>query len=137
MLVFLILAIGILPALLYLYVQWQYTFWKRNNMPFVKPTFPHGTVFSKKKHLAYHLADFYLTKKNDYPMLGLYFFHDPSAVIVDLELIRCILIKDFQYFQSRGIFYNEDVDPLSAHLANLGIFICLTLILQHSFYLRF
>lgn len=49
-------------------------------------------------------------------MLGLYFYLQPVLLVTDLDLIRNILIKDFQHFQNRGLFYNQQTDPLSANL---------------------
>ncbi|NP_001353157.1 cytochrome P450 6a8-like isoform X1 [Drosophila kikkawai] len=53
------------------------------------------------------------------PFVGFYFFQKPVAFIMDLELVKHILIKDFSNFSDRGLFYNEKDDPMSAHLFNL------------------
>lgn len=47
---------------------------------------------------------------------GMYFFHVPVALALDLEFVKNVLIKDFSHFHDRGIYYNEKDDPLSAHL---------------------
>lgn len=47
---------------------------------------------------------------------GIYIFHQPLLLINDPELIRHVLIKDFNKFRDRGLYYNEKVDPLSGHL---------------------
>lgn len=49
----------------------------------------------------------------------MYIFHNPILVVNDSELIRQILIKDFQYFADRGIHSNLDVDPMSFNLFRL------------------
>lgn len=46
-------------------------------------------------------------------------FFTRSAVITDLELVKRVLIKDFNHFENRGIFYNEIDDPLSATLFSI------------------
>ena len=50
---------------------------------------------------------------------GIYIFHNPILVINDPELIRLILIKDFQHFADRGIHSNLKVDPMSFNLFRL------------------
>ena len=50
------------------------------------------------------------------PFHGLYMFHIPHLVINDPDLIRLIMIKDFAHFHDRGLYYNNEVDPLSGHL---------------------
>jgi len=41
------------------------------------------------------------------------------AMIIDLELIKGVLIKDFNYFQNRGAFNNPRDDPLTGYLFSL------------------
>ena len=46
----------------------------------------------------------------------MYTFNKPSLVIVDPDLIRSVLAKDFSHFHDRGIYCNEKVDPLTGHI---------------------
>lgn len=44
----------------------------------------------------------------------------PAILINDPELIRLVLIKEFNKFPNRGLHYNEKIDPLSANLLQLS-----------------
>ena len=46
----------------------------------------------------------------------MYTFHKPSLVIADPDLIRMVMTKEFLHFHDRGIYCNEEVDPLSGHI---------------------
>lgn len=50
---------------------------------------------------------------------GLIILTNPTLMIVDLDLVKNILIKDFHNFPNRNGYYNEVDDPLTAHLVNL------------------
>ena len=61
----------------------------------------------------------YAKFKNKTKALGVYYFHEPVLIPYDLDLIQNILVKDFNNFTDRGMFVNEEGDPLSAHLFSL------------------
>uniref|UniRef100_T1GCL5 Cytochrome P450 n=1 Tax=Megaselia scalaris TaxID=36166 RepID=T1GCL5_MEGSC len=60
--------------------------------------------------------DLYQKYKNVSSVAGLYFFFQPVAFVTDLDIAQKILVTDFHNFADRGIFNNEQGDPLSAHL---------------------
>lgn len=47
---------------------------------------------------------------------GVYFSSNPNFVVVDLELAKNMLQKDFNHFINHGIYVNEEDDPLTGHL---------------------
>lgn len=112
---------SVLGAAIYVFFKRKYSYWQRRNIPCVAPTFPFGSMklFAQQDHLAVQLANIYHQHKDKASSIGLYFFFSPVLLVNDTELIRSILIKDFQYFQDRGTYYNEKHDPLSAHLFNV------------------
>lgn len=114
----LFILLSILLGLVYIFVQRRYTFWQRNKIPFVTPKFPMGNLSNAKggKHISLQLADLYNQNKAEHRLVGLYFFLRPVMLLIDPELIRHVLIKDFQNFQTRGTYYNAKHDPLSANL---------------------
>lgn len=71
------------------------------------------------KHFLHIYKDYYEKFKNKTPVAGFYLFFKASVFVMDLDLISKILIKDFQNFPTRGFYYNEEIDPLSAHLFSL------------------
>lgn len=98
--------ISVLICLGYLYVKRAYSYWKRNKIPYVEPKIPFGNleVIKTKENLSLRLASFYRKYKQEKKvgsMLGLYFFFQPVLLVVDVDLVRHIFIKDFQYFQHR------------------------------------
>ncbi|XP_055689323.1 cytochrome P450 6g1-like [Lutzomyia longipalpis] len=63
-------------------------------------------------------SDLYGKFKND-PITGVYFFHKPSLIVRDPELIKRILVKDFQHFVDRGI----SSDPIYDKIGRDGLFV--------------
>lgn len=113
-----ILLVGVLLCLGFIYIKRKQTYWLRHGIPFAEPYFLFGNLKSihNKERLTETVTSVYQKYKGKGPMIGLYFYLSPALIAIDLDLIRNILITDFQYFQDRGLFYNEKTDPLSATL---------------------
>lgn len=105
----------------YLFITYKHGYWPRKNVPTPKHTIPFGNLlgFGKKTHLSLLLTKYYNQMKRKGPFCGIYFFHSPAVLAIELNFIKNIMIKDFSSFQDRGLFYNEKDDPLSAHLVNV------------------
>lgn len=73
-----------------------------------------------KSHIGEMLIKYYAETKNlGLKMSGLYFNMNPLLLVTDLDLIKRILIKDFDYFPNHDQYINEEDEPISAHLFNL------------------
>lgn len=115
-----------------LYVYWlfkkTYTFFDRNGIPYLKPTWLLGNMgdaLMLKKPLAVVHLELY-RKLEPYKFAGLFTFHKPSIMVRDPELIKHILIKDFSHFHDRGFPVNKEIEPLGNHLLSMrGIFLTL------------
>ncbi|KXJ81554.1 hypothetical protein RP20_CCG018947 [Aedes albopictus] len=94
----------------------QLRFFTDRNVPHVPASL---VLLDKTIHPVKHFARWYQQFKGQYPLTGIFMFVKPIVLPLDLDLIKRILVKDFQYFQNRGMYYNEKDDPLSAHLFSL------------------
>lgn len=107
------------------FVYWMlkrnFQYWKNRNVPFVVPEFFYGNARGLSRE--YHTSDFfkrmYLQLKPLGIIGGIYIYMIPTAIVTNLDLMRTILIKDFNYFPNRGTYYNEKDDPISAHLISI------------------
>ncbi|XP_005190509.1 cytochrome P450 6g1 [Musca domestica] len=113
--------LGIIAIFLYILYKAQYGFWKRH--PAV-PSLP-GRIFSGnlldfllfKTNFGYHLKKIYDDPAfTDKPVVGIYGLYRPSLLIREPELIKRILIKDFDCFHNR--FHDIDVkyDPIGGQM---------------------
>ena len=50
---------------------------------------------------------------------GAYLFTSPRFFVRDPDFIKNVLVKDFASFHDRGIYMNEEIEPLSGHLFTL------------------
>ncbi|KAL5292988.1 hypothetical protein ACFFRR_011635 [Megaselia abdita] len=100
------------------YVYKQFTFLKVRGIPQLPPSFPMGNIGEIGRTKAFFdiLRDVYTKFKGTSPIAGFSFLFAPSYMILDLDLIKNILIKDFSNFSDKGFFHNEKDDPLSGHL---------------------
>lgn len=117
-----LLLIGLITAF-YFYVRRTFSYWERRGIPHLPYSIPRGHVqkSSNVRQLTNILKPSYEHFKDaGVPIVGLYFFHRPLVIIMQPELIKHVLIKDFDKFQDRGVYHNAAGDPLSAHLFTMG-----------------
>ncbi|NP_001274159.1 cytochrome P450 6A1 [Musca domestica] len=115
---FLLYALGVLASLALYFVRWNFGYWKRRGIPHEEPHLVMGNVkgLRSKYHIGEIIADYYRKFKGSGPFAGIFLGHKPAAVVLDKELRKRVLIKDFSNFANRGLYYNEKDDPLTGHL---------------------
>lgn len=117
------LSLGVLIVCLIYYGKWKYKYWIRKKVPHVEASFPMGNYevpWAIKQGLHQITTNIYNEfKAKGYKYGGAYSFFRPMFIPVDLDLVKHIFIKDFQYFTERGMYYNGKADPLSEHLFNI------------------
>lgn len=65
------------------------------------------------------LDEFYKNFKGKGPAVGLFYFTKPTLLLIDPELVKSILVTNFEIFPDRVLYYNKEDDPISAHLLAL------------------
>lgn len=99
----------------YLYHK-NYSFWQCRNVPYDKPFFLFGSFYNiavRKEHIFERIRTIY--NQFSTPYVGIYIFHQPVLLIRSPEILRKVLVKDFDKFTNRNIATNEAVDPLAFH----------------------
>ncbi|XP_018320090.1 probable cytochrome P450 6a14 [Agrilus planipennis] len=111
-------------VLIYTYFKRAHNYWKSRGVAGPPPFFPFGTMRSvilRQQNLGDKVKEIYNEyKSKGHRFVGVYFFSRKVFVALDPSLVKNILIKDFNHFDDRGIYYDEINDPLSAHLFSLS-----------------
>lgn len=100
----------------------MYSYWRRiGSIPYVEPNIPYGNIrrIGNHEQLGLLLNRIYRQLKGNGPIGGLYILYRPFAIALSLDMIKHMLIRDFNHFEDRGLYYNEKTDPISAHLLNI------------------
>ncbi|XP_064551997.1 uncharacterized protein LOC135437852 [Drosophila montana] len=101
------------------FVRTRLSYWARRSISHARPTFPMGNLqgFRKDKHFKDILTPLYESfKPTGAPFAGFYFMLRPVVLVLDLDLAKEVLIRDFANFEDRGLYHNERDDPLTGHL---------------------
>lgn len=106
--ILLVIFISVIIFLCFAYIKWKHNYWQRHQIPYLKPKSVYESFrLTRTKHLSQEMAFIYQKYKGKSPMVALYFYLQPVLLVTDLDLIRNILVKDFQHGQNRGLFYNQ------------------------------
>lgn len=108
----------LLIALAIFWVHHRYKTFERDGFLYESPTFPFGNLkgVGPGNHIAQILQKLYQKFKGKSPVAGIFFFFQPNVLILDLDVIKDILIRNFDNFRNRGIYFNARDDPMSAHI---------------------
>lgn len=97
-----------------------FTYWKKRGIPYQTPSIPLGNIGNSligKQSLGEVLLNLYREfKAQGHKESGVYFLNSPIYMPLDPDIIKHILMKDFQHFVDRGVYYDEVHEPLTAHL---------------------
>lgn len=81
------------------------TYWERRNVPHIKPDFIYGNSkgIGKDFTSGTFFKNMYNKLKDQGPIVGVYVSIMPIAIATDLDLIKTILVKEFDIFTNRGM----------------------------------
>lgn len=109
--------IGVLSLALYL-IKRNLNYWREQGIPHEKPHLIMGNFkgLRSKYQMGEIIANYYRKFKGSGPFAGIHIVQRPGVVLLDKGLIKNVLIKDFNNFVNRGMYYNEKDDPLTGNL---------------------
>lgn len=118
-------AIGIVLVLIltivYGFFKYSFGYWRSRGIPCDEPLFPYGSIkgLGETVHMSEMLKQLYdKYKPTGAKLCGAYIFTNPIAILFDIELIKCVFVKDFAKFH-KNTYVNEIDDPLTANLVLL------------------
>ncbi|XP_070493748.1 probable cytochrome P450 6a13 [Chironomus tepperi] len=106
----------------YLWVKKRFQYWSDRGFLQGSPSFPMGTLsgVGTKMTNSEKLDVYYEQFKGKAPFVGLYNFLSPIILAIDPEFIKNVLVRDFQSFHDRGMFYNKEDDPIGVSTLTLS-----------------
>lgn len=115
------LLIGIV-LLTYAYFKKKYSFWKDLGFNYPEPSIPLGNIggIGFKEHFSEFTKRKYNEFKDKGPAYGMYLVTNPALIVTDLELVKDVLVRQFESFYERNFYVNEQADPLWKNLFTAG-----------------
>lgn len=91
---------------LIMYIKKKYSYFKDRGILHPKPYWPLGNFWKVglSVHFINRVNEIYRLFKGSAKICGFYIFTIPVYIILDIEIIKNILVKDFESFHDRGQF---------------------------------
>ncbi|KAH8233938.1 hypothetical protein KR032_004163 [Drosophila birchii] len=109
-----------LLALFYLFLIWNFNYWKKRGIPTAKSwpfvgSFP--SVFTQKRNMVYDVDDIYEQYKNTDSIVGVFSTRMPQLMVTSPEYARQIFVTDFRSFHDNEMskFTSKKVDKILAN----------------------
>ncbi|ALC45485.1 Cyp28a5 [Drosophila busckii] len=96
----------LLLALFYVFLSWNYDYWRKRRVPGPAPSLFTGNypnIYTLKKHSIYDLNDIYNKYKQRYDAVGIYMGRTPQLLVLSPELAHRVFVTDFKYFHDNEI----------------------------------
>jgi len=106
--------IAVIFFALYFHFTRNFNFWQKLGIPYVKPTPFVGNLKDcvlLKTTIGEQLQRIY-NEHSDKLYVGIFSFDKPSLLIRDLELVKNIMVKDFNNFMDRIFAAEDKFDPI-------------------------
>lgn len=101
----------------YMYMTRNFNYWKNRGVPFLKPTPFIGNglkILTFQISIAEHMRNLYFQSKE--PFVGFWIGDRPYLLLRHPDILKTILIKDFNYFTDRTAAQNYRDDPLGSDI---------------------
>lgn len=88
---------------LYKHFTKTYQYWEKRGVVYLKPKFLIGNaweIFTFRKPMGYWLKSLY-DSSTDLPYFGIFVMDEPCLIVKSPEVIKQMLVKDFNYFSDR------------------------------------
>lgn len=112
-----LILLGIISGLVYYWAHQRQNYWKDRNVPHIKSPLLLGhfykTVLLKENNVNAITRLYEHPNAKGQAFVGINVFHKPAILIREPELIKRVLIKDFQYFANRHVGADPVHDPIS------------------------
>ncbi|KAK9744840.1 Cytochrome P450 [Popillia japonica] len=118
-----IFALASLAFAFVIYFKWKFSYWQRRKVPQLDPVIPWGTdenPFDPKRTFHTTIKDNYdELKRNGHKFGGLYLGTRPALLLVDLDITKKIINKDFQFFSGHGLYVSKNKPALFHNLFSM------------------
>lgn len=90
-------------------VRKKYSYFDERGIPYMKPYWPLGNFWKVglSVHFINRVNEIYREFRGTAKLCGFYIFTIPVYVILDIDLVKNILVKDFDHFHDRGITHSR------------------------------
>jgi len=104
-------------ALVYLYLTWNFNFWKKRGINGPKPKIFYGTqpnAITQKLNMIYDVIEHYKKYKGKEKFIGTFMIRTPELMILTPDLAKEVYVSKFRNFQDNtfSATFDKDLDPL-------------------------
>lgn len=106
-----------LLSILFFIIRRKFSYFERKGIVHLKPGLTsfmgNMTGVGSESHFFHRIQEVYEKCKHKDMFFGFYSSIQPIYVVADEELVKLVMIKDFNNFVNRGMYVNEEDEPLT------------------------